>query len=169
MKKIITLITSLYFSINFIHSESTSSKNKHHQESFKKFHNKFLAWKKTIFADQSNLFHELFNQYHEIYGQYLKNSKDKELEMLLQEFDKNIAHIMNNWQSFYKEHSNIVAFHNKVQIWKDQLPSKKAKKVQAVLNNYEKKFQQYDQNPLNALNKSDIEKLTEKIKWYMAI
>ncbi len=169
MKHFIILITAFCFSINLTYSKSTPSKNMQHHESFEKIHNKFLAWKKTISADQSDLFYELFNQYHEIYTQYLKDQKNKELEMLLQEFDKNIAYLMNNWQSFYKEHSNIVVFHNKVQKWKDQLLSKKVKEVQSLLNNYEQKFQQYDQDPLNALNKSKLDKLTEKIKQHMTI
>lgn len=169
MKKFSILLATIFISfISFVHGENAGKLQKMNSVVLlKKNHEKFMKWKKTISPAQLDYFNELFQGYDQTYHRYLKNLKNEQDQLLLQEYDKSIDHIMKSWPSFLKYHTNVEIFNKSFQDWKDRLSAKKRIMLKNLCSSYEMSYQKYDQDPASKKNQQMIDEQMQLLKIHM--
>jgi hypothetical protein len=164
MKKLyIATLIGLFFShANFTQTEQTTKILS--KKTFKDFHAKFSTWQTKLSVEQKNFWQDLFSTYEGIYKKYLKNSHDKSNQMLLTEHQKSLDHVMQNWKSFYQEHTDIEIFNKTFQTWKNKLRENEQLKFKKLCADYQKAYTAYDKDPKNELSQQNIEKQMALLK-----
>lgn len=116
-------------------------------------HTKINQWKKKLTKQQLSSLKPLFEMYSDAYKEYTLNPHNADKQSLVLNGTKAIEHVMDNWDSFYKQHIAAQTFDKSVQDWK-KMNSKQAVSKQVQM--YEKAYEVYDKKPTDNLARKKL-------------
>lgn len=120
------------------------------------FDTQFILWKKGLTKQQRQYLDDLFVVYEDLYRQYkIHPSSEREYELMMQMI-ANLKHIMEHWDSFYKDYSEVQMFDKSVQAWKKSLTMQQYAKVKIRLSIYKTLYNRYEATPTDTKCLQDL-------------
>ena len=150
MKKVIVFCAAMLLCCQVVQGKTMATpveKKLSISKQIQSFHKKFNVWKKSLTVNQKKYFADLFDQYDESYKNYKAKQHDAFEQELIVNLMDSLQHIMDNWQSLYKNYVEARIFNEVFEKW--QAGALKAK-LPAV-QKYRHIFVKYEANPQDSM------------------
>jgi hypothetical protein len=112
---------------------------------FAEFNKRKIAWEKKLTPEQKSSMADLLSTYHDEFEQYQKSPKDKNQQEIMRKMKSVFENLMQNWNSFYKQHVAIENFHDQ---------SEQKGKSSQLIEEYTSSYHDYDKNPTSVHQKA---------------
>lgn len=156
------LLGSVIMCADLINKQQTVS------QQISNFHAKITQWKQKLTKEQKAFFQPLFEMYDDLYKEYKLHISHASKQAMVMDITKAIEHVMNHWQSFYKNNIAAQMFDRLLQNWKKLNPEKLAA-VSKHLQLYQQAYKAYDQQPTNAQAYEQLLKQQQKLNSLISI
>jgi hypothetical protein len=131
-----------------------------------KFHKKVMAWQRKLPVAQRAYFAEVWNEYQQEYKQFLSNKNSSSADILLN-YKELWQHLMDNWNSFYRDYINYQQFYQKFLAWKSHLTPQQYKKWYTIINDFLDTYENYEQDPVALAHQIAMKKQSNAISELM--
>jgi len=117
-----------------------------------KFQKSFIAWQKSLTSVQRLQFKDLFALYDELYKNYKAKPHGASEQSLVMDMSKHLQHVMDHWQSFYKQYIAMRMFDQTLKKWQGTATAIKLQSTKSQRQKYQQLFEKYEANPESSNN-----------------